>query len=64
MVNLRESLSGPKEIFEAQGQALKRWRYTFNSPAEITLEFENIGFALVADCDHNITPNPNQAMLV
>lgn len=64
LVNLRESLSGPKEIFEAQGQPLKRWRYTFSSPGEITLEFENIGFALVADCDHNTTPNHHQAMLV
>lgn len=64
LVNLRESLSGPREIFEAQGQPLKRWRYTFNSPAEMTLEFENIGFALVADCDHNTTPNHHQTMLV
>ena len=64
LVNLRESLQGPKEILEAQGQQIKRWRYTFSSPAEITLEFENIGFALVADCDTNVTPNPNQAMLV
>ena len=51
-VNLRESLAGPKDVYCAdKTKPIKRWRYTFTHPNDITLSFENLGFALLADCE-------------
>jgi len=49
---LRESLAGPKDHYQTEeGQPIKRWRYTYDADGEMTLSFENLGFALLADCD-------------
>ena len=58
-VNLRESLAGPKDLY-SEGKPIKRWKYTFDSPGEILLQFENLGFALLADCEPNAKPNHHQ----
>ena len=62
-VNLRESLAGPKELY-SEGRPMKRWKYTYDSPGEIHLQFENLGFALLADCEQFAKPNHNLTMLV
>ena len=55
-VNLRESLTGPKDLY-SEDKPIKRWVYAFDSPGEIRLQFENLGFALLADCEPNEKPN-------
>jgi len=32
---------------------IKRWRYTYDTDGEMTLSFENLGFALLADCEND-----------